>query len=88
MKKQQINKYLPFYSKQVDDQTNRTIVLVTGQWVSPGTLVSSTDKTYHHNIAEMLLKVALNTINPYKYSQRNISLFYYRVKICWKRVQS
>jgi hypothetical protein len=29
----------------------------------PGTLVSYTYKTDHHNIAEILLKVALNTIN-------------------------
>jgi hypothetical protein len=31
---------------------------------SPGTPVSSTNKTDHHDIAEILLKVALNTINP------------------------
>jgi hypothetical protein len=30
--------------------------------VSPGTPVSSTNKTDHHDIAEILLKVALNTI--------------------------
>jgi hypothetical protein len=30
----------------------------------PGTLVSSTNKTDRHNITEILLKVALNTINP------------------------
>jgi hypothetical protein len=29
---------------------------------SPGTLVSSTNKTDHHDITEILLKVALNTI--------------------------
>jgi hypothetical protein len=29
----------------------------------PGTLVSSTNKTDRHNIAEILLKVVLNTIN-------------------------
>ena len=32
-------------------------------WFSPGTPVSSTNKTDHHNITEILLKVALNTIN-------------------------
>jgi hypothetical protein len=34
---------------------------------SPGSPVSSTYKTYHHDIAEILLKVALNTITlaPY-----------------------
>ena len=37
--------------------------LVTGQWFSPGPLVSSTNKTDRHDINEILLKVALNTIN-------------------------
>ena len=36
--------------------------LATGQWFFPGTLVSSTNKTDCHNITEILLKVALNTI--------------------------
>jgi hypothetical protein len=38
---------------------------VTGDrlvFFSPGTLVSSTNKTDHHDINEILLKVALNTI--------------------------
>jgi hypothetical protein len=34
-----------------------------GRWFSPGTPASSTTKTSHHDIAEILLKVALNTIN-------------------------
>ena len=33
-------------------------------WFSPGTLVSSTNKNDRHDIAEILLKVALNTIKP------------------------
>jgi hypothetical protein len=33
------------------------------QWFSPDTLVSSTNKTDRHDITEILLKVALNTIN-------------------------
>jgi hypothetical protein len=36
--------------------------LAAGQWFSPGIPVSSTNKTDHHNITEILLKVALNTI--------------------------
>ena len=36
--------------------------LATGWWFSPGTPVSSTNKTDHHDITEILLKVALNTI--------------------------
>ena len=34
-----------------------------GQWFSPGSPVSSTNKTDRHDITEILLKVALNTIN-------------------------
>ena len=37
--------------------------LATGQWFSPGTPVSSTNKTDRHDITEILLNVALNTIN-------------------------
>ena len=40
--------------------------LVASQWFSPGTPVSSTKKTDRHDITEMLLKVALNTINHKK----------------------
>jgi hypothetical protein len=32
------------------------------QWFSSGTPVSSTNETDHHDIAEILLKVGLNTI--------------------------
>jgi hypothetical protein len=35
---------------------------VTGQWFSPGTPVSSINKSYSHDITELLLKVALNII--------------------------
>jgi hypothetical protein len=38
-------------------------LLAYGQWFSLGTTASSTTKTGRHNIAEILLKVALNTIN-------------------------
>ena len=34
---------------------------MAGQWFSPGTLVSSTNKIDHYDITEILLKVALNT---------------------------
>ena len=37
--------------------------LATGQWFSLGTSVSSTNKTDHHDITEILLKVMLNIIN-------------------------
>jgi hypothetical protein len=37
-----------------------------GRWFSPGTLASSTTKTCRHDIADILLKVAFNTINQNK----------------------
>jgi hypothetical protein len=37
--------------------------LNSGRGFSPGTPASSITKTGHHDIAEILLKVALNTIN-------------------------
>jgi hypothetical protein len=36
-------------------------LLAQGRWFSPGTPASSTTKTGHHDIAEILLKVVLNT---------------------------
>jgi len=38
-------------------------LLAHGRWFSPGTPASSTTKTGRHDIVEILLKVALNTIN-------------------------
>jgi hypothetical protein len=38
-------------------------LLAHGRWFSPGTLASSTNKTGRHDIAEILLKVALSTKN-------------------------
>jgi hypothetical protein len=43
-------------------------LLAHGRWFPPSTLVSSTTKTGHHDMAEILLKVALSiknqSINP------------------------
>jgi len=41
-------------------------LLAHGRWLSPGTPPSSTTKTGHHDIAEILLKVALNSNNQIK----------------------
>jgi hypothetical protein len=41
-------------------------LLAHGWWFSLGTPASSTTETGHHDIAEILLKVALNTINQIK----------------------
>ena len=42
------------------------IVIATGQWFSQGTPVSS-NKTDRHDITEILMKVALNTITLIQY---------------------
>ena len=39
-------------------------VLLAVRWFSPGTPVSSTNKTDLHDVTEILLTVALNTITP------------------------
>jgi len=41
-----------------------TTDVVSFLWFSPGPPVSSTNKTDRHDITEILLKVALNTIKP------------------------
>ena len=46
--------------------------LTRGRWLSPGTQVSSYNKTDSHVITEILLKVALNTIN-----QPQTTVFYH-----------
>ena len=38
--------------------------LVSDRWFSPGTLISSTNKSDRHDITEILLKVTLNTKSP------------------------
>ena len=54
------------------------LLLAAGRWFSPGTLVSSTNKTDSHDITEILLKVVLNTITQnhyifcFRYHQGNV----------------
>ena len=50
--------------------------LVAGQWFSPCTPVSSTNKTACHGITEILLKVALNTIKQPKHFLGKVYLFW------------
>ena len=47
--------------------------LATGGWFSRGPPVSSTNKTDRHDIAEILLKVALNTIKTNKQTDKLLS---------------
>jgi hypothetical protein len=44
------------------------MVVTYGRWFSSGTPASSTTKTGHHDMTEILLKVALNTKNQIKSS--------------------
>jgi hypothetical protein len=46
-------------------------LLAHGRWFSPSTLASSTTKTGHHEIAEILLKMALNTKNQIKSTKKS-----------------
>jgi hypothetical protein len=48
---------------------------VTGQWFSLGSPVSSTNKTDRHDITELLLKVALNTINEIILPKHDLKLY-------------
>ena len=39
--------------------------IVAGQWFSPGTLVSSTSKTYHHDITNCnIVEIGVENNNP------------------------
>ena len=61
--------------------------LATGRWFSLGPPVSSTNKTDCHNITEILLKVALNTVkqtNKKYISPRHRLFCLYRFWIWWK----
>jgi hypothetical protein len=48
-------------------------IFAHGRWFSPGTLASSTTKNGRHDIAEILLKVTLNTINQIKSNQPKVN---------------
>ena len=56
--------------------------LATGQWFSPGPPVSSTNKTDRHDITEILLKVALNTITlTLSINGANLNTQLYRLRV-------
>ena len=66
--------------------------LAKGRWSFPGTPVSSSNKTDRHNIAEILLKVALNTTTLTPKSRErmillwNIGVVWY--KLSWTLLQT
>jgi hypothetical protein len=55
------NRSLEFVKQPVKDKVYQ--LLAHGRWFSSGTPASSTTKTGRHDIAEILLKVVLNTNN-------------------------
>jgi len=57
-------------------------LLAHGRWFSPGTPASSTTKTGRHDIAEILLKVALNTINQIKSNHKRYTNKLLKNHIC------
>ena len=56
-------------------------LLATGRLFSPGTPVSSTNITDSHDIIEILLKVALNTISQPRKFMFFIFIFFVDIKI-------
>jgi hypothetical protein len=67
------------YGYEINQNNARKIGGAYRRWFSPGSPVSSTNKTDRHDITEILLKVTLNTItlkwhSPfdfYKSSEKN-----------------
>jgi hypothetical protein len=58
--------------------------LAAGQWFSPGTAVSSTNKTDRQDITEILLKMALNTITiTHNQKKGEWYQYYLSCLICW-----
>ena len=58
-------------------------LLAQGRWFSPGTPASSTTKTGRHDIAEILLKVALNTKIQIQIQQTDIIWLQYNRYNIW-----
>ena len=52
-----------YSQKPMQHHVKSVSVTSTGRWFSPSTPVSSTNKTDCYDITEILLTVALNTIN-------------------------
>jgi hypothetical protein len=52
-------------------------LLAHGRWFSPGTPASSTTKTGRYDIAEILLKVVLNTKNKKKIKKNRMTILIY-----------
>jgi hypothetical protein len=56
----------------------------TGRWLSPGTPVSSTNKTDRNDITEILLKVTLNIINkPNRRFYNSVCISAISINLCY-----
>jgi hypothetical protein len=53
--------------------------ITPGRWFSPGMPVSPTNKTDLHEITEILLKVALNTMSRFAFNVKPIEFLLKRV---------
>jgi hypothetical protein len=53
---------------------------VAGWWFTPGTAVSSINKSDCHDITEILLKVALSTIIWHKPTKKHIPNFLFKLR--------
>jgi hypothetical protein len=64
-------------------------LLAHGRWFSPGTPASSTTKTDRHDIAEILLKVVLNTKNKSinHLTRHMLFLSFWLTKTCIKHIR-
>jgi hypothetical protein len=58
-------------------------LLAHGRWFSPGTPVSSTNETDRHDITEILLNVALNTITLTQLIWAQKSIAWVQHTIAW-----
>jgi broad specificity polyphosphatase/5'/3'-nucleotidase SurE len=56
-------------------------LLAHGRWFSPGTPASSTTKTGRHDLAEILLKLVLSTINK-SINQSSVIDAYFYLQVC------
>jgi hypothetical protein len=69
--------YKKWYNRLTATNDKVYQLLAYGRWFSPGTQASSITKTGCHDIAKILLKVALNTKNQ----KKNLEIQKYFVKV-------
>jgi hypothetical protein len=63
-----------YQTNKILQNGGRGCLPVASRWFSPGTPASSTTKTGRHDIAEILLKVALNNKNHHHHHLHKVTL--------------